>query len=100
MALLLLFLCSLAIVIIGLTGYVIFGPLTYRHLLDRNATVGASSFSPTFCWWLLRGGYRANRDANLSGLATPARILLSVILTGLLGCLLWLLIKAGQVGFH
>ncbi|PKM08994.1 MAG: hypothetical protein CVV14_01420 [Gammaproteobacteria bacterium HGW-Gammaproteobacteria-4] len=100
MALLLLILCSLATVILGLTGYVIFGPLTYRHLMDRRATVGSSSFAPVFWWWLLRGGYRANRDPNLSGLATPARIMLVIIASGLAGCLLWSLIKAGQLGFH
>jgi len=93
MALLLLLLCSLATIILGLTGYVIFGPLTYRHLLDRRSTVGSTSFGPIFLWWLLRGGYRARHDANLTGLAIPARIMALIVLTGVLGCVAWVLIK-------
>lgn len=94
MALLLLLLCSLATVILGLTGYVIFGPLTYRHLMDRRTTVGSTSFGPTFLRWLLRGGYRAQHDPNLTGLAIPARIMASIILTGVAGCVVWAVIKA------
>jgi hypothetical protein len=42
--------------------------------------------------WLLAGGYRATPDPSLSGLATPARISLAVIILGLaLAGLLWLL---------
>lgn len=93
MALLLLLLCSLATIILGLTGYVIFAPLTYRHLMDRQGTVGSNAFGPEFVWWLLRGGFRERRDANLSGLATPARIMAIIILTGLAGCVLWAIIK-------
>lgn len=93
MALLLLLLCSLATIILGLTGYVIFGPLTYRHLMDRRTTVGSTSFGPIFLWWLLRGGYRAQHDANLTGLAIPARIMALIILTGVAGCVLWVVIK-------
>src|SRR3546814_20669470 len=85
---------------LGVICYVMFGPLTYRHLIDRDVTVGSSAFAPAFWWWLLRSGYRANRDPNLSGLATPARLSLALIVSGLLGCLLWLLIKPGHLGFH
>jgi hypothetical protein len=69
----------------GATGYLIFGPLTFRHLRDRNATVGANSFSPTFLGWVLRGGFRKLRDANLNGLATPAQVLLWCCLLGVIG---------------
>ena len=69
-------LLGLALATAGLTGYLIFGPLTYRHLQDRNATVGASFLSPAFVrWLLLQRGYRGTPDRNLSGLATPAFIL-------------------------
>lgn len=94
MAVLLLLLCSLATVILGLTGYVIFGPLTYRHLMDRHTTVGSTSFGPAFLVWLLRGGYRAQHDANLSGLAVPARIMATIVITGLVGCAVSLVLKA------
>jgi hypothetical protein len=41
--------------------------------------------------WLLRGGYYEARDPQLSGLATPARISLIVILAGLgMAGILWL----------
>lgn len=90
---LLLLLSSLATAIIGLTGYVIFGPLTYRHQMDRRITVGPSSFAPPFWLWLLRRGWRAHADRNLTGLAVPAWIMLLVIIIGLLGCLLWIVLE-------
>jgi hypothetical protein len=71
-----LLLLGLALWTAGLTGYLIFGPLTYRHLQDRAATVGSSFVSPAFMRWLfLARGYRGTPDRNLSGLATPAFIL-------------------------
>jgi hypothetical protein len=66
----------------GATGYLIFGPLAYRHLQDRRQTVGAHAFSPSYLSYLLRGHYRARNDANLNGLATPARVLLICALVG------------------
>ena len=69
-------LLGLALATAGLTGYLIFGPLTYRHLEDRRATVGGSFVSPAFMRWLfLSRGYKGTPDRNLSGLATPAFIL-------------------------
>ena len=80
----------------GATAFVIFWPLTLVHIRDRHAAIkaqlGEGAFlNPAALWWLLRGGYRAHPDPSLSGLATPARISLAVILLGLtLAGLLWL----------
>lgn len=85
-----------AVAIAGATAFAIFWPLTLVHLRDRHqalrAQLGESAFlGPAALWWLLRGGYRATPDRSLSGLATPARISLAVILLGLaLAGLLWL----------
>jgi hypothetical protein len=85
-----------AVAIAGATAFVIFWPLTLVHIRDRHqalrAELGEGAFlSPAALWWLLRGGYRATPDRSLSGLATPARISLAVILLGLaLAGLLWL----------
>ena len=80
----------------GATAFVIFWPLTLVHLRDRHpamkAQLGEGAFlKPSALWWLLRGGYRATPDTSLSGLATPARIALAVIIFGLvMAGLLWL----------
>ena len=80
----------------GATAFVIFWPLTLVHLRDRHpamkAQLGEGAFlKPSALWWLLRGGYRATPDTSLSGLATPARVSLAVIILGLvLAGLLWL----------
>ena len=80
----------------GATAFVIFWPLTLVHIRDRHPAVkeklGEGAFlKPSALWWLLRGGYRAFPDRSLSGLATPARISLAVILLGLgLAGILWL----------
>ena len=85
-----------AVAIGGATAFVIFWPLTLVHIRDRHAAIKAelgdgAFLRPTALWWLLRGGYRAHPDRSLSGLATPARISLAVILLGLsLAGLLWL----------
>ena len=85
-----------AAAIAGATAFVIFWPLTLVHVRDRHpaitAQLGEGAFlKPAALWWLLRGGYRNTPDPSLSGLATPARIALSVILLGLaLAGLLWL----------
>ena len=85
-----------AIAIGGATAFVIFWPLSLVHIRDRHpdvrARLGEGPFlNPAALWWLLRGGYRATPDRSLSGLATPARISLAVILLGLaLAGLLWL----------
>jgi hypothetical protein len=89
-------LVSLALAIAGFCALVIFWPLTLVHLRDRHpqqhARLGELAFaSPKALWWLLAGGYRATGDRNLSGLATPARVSLSVILLGLFAAgILWL----------
>jgi hypothetical protein len=84
-----------AIAIAGATAFVIFWPLTLVHVRDRHpqikAQLGEGAFlNPSALRWLLTGGYRATPDTSLSGLATPARISLLVILLGLsLAGLLW-----------
>lgn len=86
-----------AIAIAGATAFVIFWPLTLVHVRDRHpqikAQLGEGAFlNPMALRWLLAGGYRATPDPSLSGLATPARISLLVIIMGLsLAALLWLM---------
>jgi hypothetical protein len=85
-----------AIAIAGASAFVIFWPLALVHIRDRHpeitAKLGQGAFlKPQALWWLLRGEYRATPDRNLSGLATPARVSLIVIIIGLvLAGLLWL----------
>ena len=85
-----------AIAIAGASAFVIFWPLALVHIRDRHpqitAQLGAGAFlKPSALTWLLRGDYRKARDVRLSGLATPARVSLIVIITGLvLAGLLWL----------
>lgn len=88
-------LVSLGLAVAGLCGYVIFGVLSYRHLQDRGASVGASGFDPEFLRWLLAGRYRFHSDPMLASLAAPARWLLMVSLLGVLGVIVWLLFQAG-----
>ena len=84
------------IAIAGATAFVIFWPLTLVHVRDRHpeikAQLGDGAFlNPSALRWLLAGGYRATPDRSLSGLATPARISLLVIMLGLaLAGILWL----------
>ena len=81
-------LCFVGVAIAGATAFVIFWPLTLVHVRDRHAALaaelGEGAFAkPSALAWLLRGGYRTAADRNLSGLATPARIALLVIIAGL-----------------
>jgi hypothetical protein len=84
-----------ATAIAGATAFVIFWPLTLVHVRDRHpqikAQLGDGAFlNPVALRWLLSGGYRATPDPSLSGLATPARIALLVIIGGLsMAGLLW-----------
>ncbi|HRO64054.1 hypothetical protein [Thermomonas sp.] len=93
-------LLAFAISIAGGTAFVIFWPLTLVHIRDRHPQIktqlGPGAFlRPAALLWLLRGGYRATPDSNLSALATPARISVLVILAGLaLGGVLWVIGKA------
>ncbi len=73
-----LLLLSLAVWTAGFSGYLIFGPLTYRHLVDRGATGGRgrSFVAPAFMHWLfLARGWRGSADRGLTGLAWPAFII-------------------------
>ena len=89
-------LTAFAIAIAGATAFVIFWPLALVHIRDRHpqltAQLGEGDFlKPKALWWLLRGDYRGTPDRGLSGLATPSRISLLVILGGIAGGgLLWL----------
>ena len=86
-----------ATAIAGFCAFVIFWPLTLVHIRDRHPAVGdrlgAGAFlKPSALGWLLRGGYRATNDRNLSGLATPARLsLMTIIIALVLAALLWAL---------
>ena len=75
-------LLAVGIALSGATGYLIFGPLAYRHLQDRKAAVGAHAFAPSYLAYLMRGEFRARADRNLNGLATPAQVLLYCTLLG------------------
>ena len=85
-----------AIAIAGATAFVIFWPLALVHVRDRQpdiaARLGTGAFlKPSALGWLLSGRYYEARDPQLSGLATPARVSLIVILAGLaMGGILWL----------
>jgi hypothetical protein len=89
-------LCFVGIAIGGLTAFVIFWPLSLVHLRDRHpavhGTLGEAAFiAPKALGWLLSGRYREVRDAQFTGLATPARIAALVILGSLaMSGLLWL----------
>ena len=89
-------LLSFAVAIAGASAFVIFWPLALVHIRDRHpqltAQLGEGAFlKPKALWWLLRGDYRGTPDRGLSGLATPSRISLLVILGGIAGGgLLWL----------
>ncbi|MEO5962667.1 MAG: hypothetical protein ABIP87_04440 [Thermomonas sp.] len=90
-------LTAFATAIAGATAFVIFWPLALVHIRDRRpeitAILGEGAFlKPRALLWLLRAEYRGNPDRNMTGLTTPARISLLVILFGLAaGGLLWLL---------
>jgi hypothetical protein len=78
----------IALATAGLTGYVIFAPLTWRHLLDRGwaAQADGSPITPGGLWWLLRGRFAQFNDRGLNGLGRPAQILGWCLVIGLLGC--------------
>ena len=85
--LLFLSLFSLALAIAGATAFVIFWPLMLVHVRDRHprlqSELGANAFARPSAWaWLLRGDFKRADDANLNGLATPARVSLMTIIAG------------------
>lgn len=78
-----------ALAIAGACAFVIFWPLALVHLRDRHpavkATLGQGAFlKPSALWWLLAGDYRQVHDRSFTGLATPARVSLAVIVLGVL----------------
>ncbi|MFP7721605.1 hypothetical protein [Lysobacter sp. A3-1-A15] len=90
-------LCFVGVAIAGFTAFVIFWPLTLVHIRDRHpalaAELGEGAFArPEVIAWLLRKDYRAARDHNLNGLATPAWLSLVTLIGALASsALLWLL---------
>ncbi|NYZ64089.1 hypothetical protein [Luteimonas deserti] len=89
-------LCFFGVAIGGFTAFVIFWPLSLVHLRDRHPEererLGDHAFmSPTALGWLLAGRYYEVPDRQFTGLATPARISLLVILGALAAsAVLWL----------
>ena len=89
-------LCFIGVAIAGLSAFLIFWPLTLVHIRDRHPALasefGAGAFlKPDSLRWLLGGGFNRIADRSLSGLATPARIALLVMLGGLgMALALWL----------
>lgn len=78
-----------AMAIAGATAFVIFWPLSLVHLRDKHpdskSLLGEFAFlNPKALLWLLSGRYRQVKDPSFTGLATPARISLTVILVGLI----------------
>jgi hypothetical protein len=84
-----------ATAIAGACAFVIFWPLSLVHIRDRHPAIGAqlgagAFLKPAALGWLLRRGYLAADDRNLTGLAAPARIsLLTIIIALALAALLW-----------
>jgi len=85
-----------ATAIAAATAFIIFWPLALVHLRDRHPEVrpdvGEFAFlNPKALRWLATGRYLHVRDSGFTGLATPARIALLVIVGALtLAGLLWL----------
>lgn len=78
----LLFTTGLAVT--GISGYLIFGPLSFVQARDRGIRPGAHAFAPGFLHWILFGTFRQTRDRAITGLATPAQILGWCFIVGLL----------------
>ncbi len=89
-------LCFFGVAIGGFTAFFIFWPLSLVHLRDRHPEtrerLGEHAFlSPRALTWLLAGRYYTVPDHRFTGLATPARISLMVILGALAAsAVLWL----------
>lgn len=83
-------LLGIAFATVGLTGYVIFGPLTCRHLKDRgwDEVMDGSSFSIRGLRWIAAGRYRDHDDRMLHQLGVPARIMLWLTVAGLASILI------------
>ncbi|MFC4727582.1 hypothetical protein [Coralloluteibacterium thermophilus] len=80
-------LSGLAIAISGALCFLLFWPLVYVHLRDRQpaerATLGSGPLTGTAVAWFLLGRFRRIGDRGLSGLAAPAQAGLWVSLFGL-----------------
>lgn len=92
-----LLLSGLAVWTAGLTGYLIFGPLTYRHLQDHDEHVdkGGWFLAPRFIAWVLLRRWATSGDANLRGLAAPAMVLGWCLVVGGIVSIVALLLQPG-----
>lgn len=79
----LLFTTGLAVT--GVAGYLIFGPLSFVQARDRGIRPGAHAFAPGFLSWITLGRFRSTRDPAITGLATPAQILVWCAVLGGIG---------------
>lgn len=79
----LLFTTGLAVT--GVAGYLIFGPLAYVQARDRGIRPGTHAFAPGFLGWILLGRFRAGGDRAITGLATPAQLLVWCAIVGAIG---------------
>jgi len=97
MAAMFVLLLFIALATAGLTGYVIFAPLTWRHLLDRGwaERSGGSPITPGGLWWLLMGRFDQFGDRSLNGLGRPAQVLGWCLVIGLAGCAVMLALGLG-----
>lgn len=79
-----LLLFTTGVAVTGISGYLIFGPLSYVQARDRGIRPGLHAFAPGFLRWILSGAFRATGDRSITGLATPAQILAWCFLIGML----------------
>ncbi len=85
MPLMFLLLFTTGLAVTGVAGYLIFGPLSYVQARDRGIRPGSHAFAPSFLRWIITGAFRATRDRAITGLATPAQLLVWCAMLGLVG---------------
>lgn len=80
-----LLLFTTGVAVTGMAGYLIFGPLSYVQARDRGIRLGGHCFTPGFLRWIVVGAFRQTGDRSITGLATPAQILVWCFILGTLG---------------
>ncbi|MBD8527539.1 hypothetical protein [Pseudomarimonas arenosa] len=91
MTLMFILLFTTGLAVTGVAGYLIFGPLSYVQARDRGIRPGTHAFAPGFLRWISFGRFRETRDPAITGLATPAQILIWCALLGAAGTALVLI---------